>query len=263
MAVVVDVDRLVPAGVVGGQVVLVQDPAVRAAGFPDAACNLALVERGASLLGDPPQRDSQVALYQELARVQRAPARREHRLRRSIRSQRLLLGRQGRGQLVAHREAALAQLDRGSEHLGQVQLAEPALCQQPAVDQARHRHAQHAVHWNTAMRQVPLARRPCRCRPGAVDAVRAPGGGVEDQDEAVAAHARHRRLHHAHRRGHGNRGVDCIAALLHDAHAGLRGERMTGCHHAIEARHRRPVGRMADAVRRRGTHLVSPGCVDA
>ena len=257
VAVVVHVDRLVPAGVVGGEVGLVQQAAVDAAGLPYRARNRSLVERGAPLLGDPPQGRAQVLLHQQLTGPQRAPARREHRPGGGVCRQRLVLCLQGRGQLVAHREATLAQLDRGGEHLGQVQLAEAALRQQPAVDQPRHRDAQHAMHGNATVLQVALARRACRRRAGGVDAVRPPRRGVVDQDEAVAADTRHRRLHHAHGRRRGNRRVDRVAAFLHDTHAGLGGERMPRRDHTVEAANRGPMRRILDPVRGRGTHAVA------
>ena len=140
----------------------------------------------------------------------------------------------------AQGHAGLARLDRRRHHLGERQLAAQRVGVDKAGDRARHGGRQHAVARRIALGvgvavsgRRPLAvelehrgvRRQGRPAIG-VDGQEFARLGKPQRDMRVAADAAGRLLGDAGGEGAGDQRVDRVAALLHDAHAGLGAQRV-------------------------------------
>ena len=248
--VVVDVDRLLPARLERPQVRSRDQAAVLAAEGGDLLRQGPFVESGAALPGDAAQGGPEVFLDEKLSGFQRpSPGLEESPRDRVGGKQFVLFGEHG-GELLADREPALAQVDRGGENLGETEPSEALVRLEPAVDQAGNRNAEDPLHRDAAALEVELPGCAGGCRTGGVEAVHLPRGGVVDQDEPVSSHPGHRQLDHPESGGGGDRRIYGAAPCLHRADAGLGGERIPRGDGAVAAAHRGAVRRMGCAVRR-------------
>ena len=234
MALIVDVDRLVAAGLEGGQIVACEQTAVLLHEAGDLAGDLTFVEGGTAPLGDGPEGLPQVALVENIAGCEGLSAGGEDRPGVGIAGEALVLRLQDRGELVTDRKTSLAEFDRRRQDLVEPEPAEGAMRQQPAVDDARHRYAQNPLHGDAAALEVELAGGRGGRRPGAVDPVDPARSGVVEHEETVAPHARAGELDHAKRRSRGDGGVHGVSARLQNPEAGLGGERMAGGHGSVQ-----------------------------
>ena len=125
-----------------------------------------------------------------------------------------------------HRIAALGIGQRMLHHLRQRQRAVVPQQQQPGIDRARHHRREQAA----ARHQVEpeLAEPPDggggRRHALAADHLDPVAPAVVEQDRHLAARAVIVRLDHLQGKAHGDRGIEGVAALLEDRHAGGAGQ---------------------------------------
>ena len=226
MSMVVDVDGLVPAGVESSQIRFRYQAIVVLAELRHLARDVTLVKGSSSALGYLSQRRAQIPLHQNLSGRQWPAGRLEDRAGKRIGRKVLMLLRQHGCQFVTDRKAALAQINGRSENIAKTPLAESLVRQQPAVDEARNRDAEHALHGNAATLEIALPCRRCRRQTGGIDPEHLLRLGIVDHDETIPPDTGHRQLDDTEgsRRRYG--GVDGIAACLHDLNAGLRRQRI-------------------------------------
>ena len=250
-------DGFLPAGGAVGQVGHRQQAALLVAEADDGGGDVPAIEGVPPLFGNDAQSAGQVGLAQDVAGAQRVAAAvaGEYVAAGGELAQQGIAGN-GRRQVVGYGEAILGQGDGGRQGFGQGQAPVLAVDIQPGVEQARHGHAQNALHGDAA--GVAFQGGGVGGGAGAVAHAQAVGGGVVGHNEAVAADAGHQGFHDAQGGGGGDGGVKGVAAALEDADAGLGGHGVAGAHHSVAPHNDRAVGGVADAVRRSGHRANSP-----
>ena len=249
MAAISSGDGVRPADVLVGQILHRYQALLLLAEPDNLLSDISLVEDALALAGDALERAGQVLLVEHLAGADRSAAAGVDRRRRGEHTQNRVLC-DVPSQQVRHGEAVGRQVDGRREHVRQRQRAVALVHRRPPSKQRRHGRREDALHGD-ARGLVALQRGCVGGRAGGVDDLQGVVRLGVDHDEAVAADARHERLHDAHRRSDGQRGVDGIAASLQRRHPRLRRQRVPARHHPTPPHDDGPVRREELTVRSR------------
>ena len=242
VAAVVALDRRHLAGLVLIEVGLGDDALACHAGGHDGRADRALVEAFLALVADQFQRGGQVLLHQLLTRREGRAVVQEDRARRGV-----LLEVFGRGDehvhvaLVEH-ETVLRVPDRRRDQRGTLHRAVFRERQFHAGDGARHAHREVAVRARAlddvaVLVEVHVRRGGERRFFAEVEKGLAPVGEL-DRHEAPTTEVAGCGVDHCERVAHGDRGIDCVAAVFQHVDTDLGGEVLGADDHAVFGGHR-------------------------